>query len=310
MAGLDVDTYVALGLNWRWEPRHTIGGRQDEDWSRFLTPPEDDQYHPCPEAFPASDVSRGSVDHIEGWTDTDVYAGTRRDIWVYRPAQLEFSPDTPSLMVFQDGQGYVDPDGAVRVPAVLDTLIHAGELPPTVAVFVTPGERIDPAAFDPNLGDQRSLEYDSLTDAYATFVLEEVLPFIEDRIGRAFALDPAQRLIGGISSGGIAAFTAAWHRPRSFGRVLSHCGSFANIRGGHNYPYLVRTTEPKPLRIFLTSGNNDLDHPVGNWPLANQQMASALEYAGYDYRFEFGEGGHSLRHGGSIIADSFRWLFR
>ncbi|MDA0350775.1 MAG: alpha/beta hydrolase-fold protein [Chloroflexi bacterium] len=247
----------------------------------------------------------------EAWTDTDVFAGTTRNVWIYRSAQLAGSAEPPALMVFQDGNGYVDNGGAVRVPAVLDTLVHAGELPPTVAVFVDPGVRNPPnPTIDATLGDQRSIEYDTLTDAYVTFLLDDLLPFVEERIGRPLSTDPAQRLIGGISSGGIAAFTAAWHRPDAFGRVLSHCGSFANIRGGHNYPYLVRTTEPKPLRLFLTSGTNDLDHPVGNWPLANKQLVAALEYAGYDYRFVFGEGGHSRRHGGAIFADSLRWLMR
>lgn len=116
-------------------------------------------------------------------------------------------------------------------------------------------------------------------------------------------------MVCGISSGGICAFSAAWFRPESFGRVLSHCGSFTNIRGA-NYPYLVRTTEPKPVRVFLTSGQSDLDHAVGSWPLANREMASAFDYAGYDYRFVFGEGGHSLRHRAAIFADSRRWLFR
>ena len=91
--------------------------------------------------------------------------------------------------------------------------------------------------------------------------------------------------------------------------MLSHCGSFTNIHGGHNYPYLIRTTPRKPIRVYLTSGKNDAETPAGDWPLANQTMANALTYAGYDYHFEFGEGGHSVRHGGALFADSLRWLW-
>ena len=149
-----------------------------------------------------------------------------------------------------------------------------------------------------------------MTDAYVRFLLTEALPFVQKTIGHPVSSDPSHRTICGISSGGICAFTAAWYRPDAFGRVLSHCGSFVNIRGGHHYPYLVRTTERKPLRAFMTSGESDLDIPIGSWPLANKQMASALAYSGYDYRFVFGEGGHSLRHGGAIFADSLRWLMR
>ena len=309
--GQDLETFKALGLDKRADLSRPNNGRSREDFARFLRPAEDNQYHPCAEAHPAADTPRGEVRQIENWAQSRVFPQTERNIWVYRPAQLASSSERPDLMVFQDGGGYVDPEGAVRVPAVLDTLIHAGDLRPTVAVFVNPGARAVPRdASDPDLGQQRSVEYDTLTDAYVRFVLDELLPFVQDEIGRPLSSDPTRRLICGISSGGICAFTAAWFRPQSFGRVLSHCGSFTNIRGGHNYPYLVRTTERKPIRVFLTSGKMDLDVPFGNWPLANRQMASALEYAGYDHRFVFGEGGHNLRHGGAILADSLRYLLR
>jgi enterochelin esterase family protein len=209
-------------------------------------------------------------------------------------------------MVFLDGAAYVREDGPVRAPAVLDTLIATGELPPVVAVFVDAGRRASSSSPD---GDQRSVEYDTLSSRFGTFLVDEVLPFAERESGVALTTNPAWRLVGGLSSGGIGSFTAAWFRPESFGLVLSHCGSFANIRGGHNYPYLIRTTAQKPLRVFLTSGARDLDHPVGNWPRANQEMAAALKFASYEYRFEFGEGGHSLRHGGSLFATSLRWLW-
>src|SRR5215813_7580413 len=83
----------------------------------------------------------------------------------------------------------------------------------------------------------------------------------------------------GISSGGICAFTAAWERPDLFSKVLSHVGSFTNIRGGDVYPGMIRKTERKPIRVFLQDGSNDLDNEHGSWPLANQQMAAALKYA-------------------------------
>jgi enterochelin esterase-like enzyme len=157
---------------------------------------------------------------------------------------------------------------------------------------------------------QRSIEYDSLTPDYGTFLLEEVLPFVVHEHGIAITEDPERRTICGISSGGICAFTVAWQHTDSFRRVLSHCGSFTNIRGGHNYPYLIRSTPRKPLRVFLQSGANDAETLFGNWPLANKTMDDALRYAGYEHRFEFGSGGHSLRHGGALFADSLRWLWR
>jgi enterochelin esterase-like enzyme len=126
-----------------------------------------------------------------------------------------------------------------------------------------------------------------LSDQYARFLLEEMLP----EVAKQYKLTDtaAGRAIGGISSGGICAFTVAWQRPDALSKVLSHVGSFTNIRGGHVYPALIRKTKPaKPIRVFLQDGANDLDNEHGNWPLANQEMAAALKFAKYDYRFEFG----------------------
>jgi enterochelin esterase family protein len=245
------------------------------------------------------------------WRESAVFPGTARYYSVYVPAQ--YDGQTPAcLMVFQDGHAYQDPEGQFRVPIVLDNLIQRGELPIIIAVFVDPGYLA--AEFPAQRSGwrpepkNRSLEYDSMDDAYARFLHQELLPEIE-KTYRISPL-PEHRGIGGISSGGICAFTVAWHRPDSFSKVLSHVGSFVDIRGGHHYPPMIRKTPPKPIRVFLQGGSGDLDNRHGHWPLANQQMAAAFKFAGYDYRFEFGEGGHSGRHGGAILPDSLRWLWR
>jgi len=92
--------------------------------------------------------------------------------------------------------------------------------------------------------------------------------------------------------------------------VLSHIGSFTNIRGGHVCHALIRKTEKKPIRVYLQEGSNDLDNLHGNWPLANQEMAAALKFAKYDYEFVLGDGAHSGKHGGAILPESLRWLWR
>jgi enterochelin esterase-like enzyme len=172
---------------------------------------------------------------------------------------------------------------------------------------VNPGS-VPAATPDGKARATRSFEYDSLGDRYVVFLLEELLPEVAKRW--RFTEDPTGRAIAGISSGGICAFTAAWERPDRFGKVLSHVGSFVNIRGGHNYPALIRKTERKPLRVYLQDGRNDLDNLHGHWPLANQQMAAALKFMGYDLHFEFGDGGHNGKHGGAILPESLRWLWR
>ncbi|MGB0579466.1 MAG: alpha/beta hydrolase, partial [Limisphaerales bacterium] len=209
------------------------------------------------------------------------------------------------LMVFQDGHGFVSEKGHTRVPIVFDNLIHSGEMPVTIGLFVQPGQ-IPPAGKGAPRRC-RSFEYDSLGDRYARFLVEDLLPGIEKKY--RITEDPAGRAICGNSSGGIAAFTVAWERPDVFRKVVSHIGSFTNIRGGHAYPALVRKTEKKPLRVFLQEGRNDLDNMHGNWPLANQELAASLKYQGYEYKLVMGEGGHSGRHGGAIFPDTMRWLW-
>jgi enterochelin esterase family protein len=258
----------------------------------------------------AAGVPRGRVESFE-FRDSEVFLGTRRQVWVYIPAQLE-PGETAALMVFQDGHAYVSENGQMRIPIVFDNLIAAGEMPVTVGVFVNPGHRGDdgPPADGWGTRNNRSLEYDSLGDAYARFLLAELLPVVTERYRLQLTEDPAGRAIAGMSSGGICAFTVAWERPDAFGMVLSHIGSFVNIRGGHVYPAQIRRTERKRLRVYLQDGANDLNNVHGNWPLANQQMASSLAYAGYDYRFVFGDGAHNGTHGGAVLPDALRWLWR
>ncbi|HLH54533.1 MAG TPA: SMP-30/gluconolactonase/LRE family protein [Verrucomicrobiae bacterium] len=205
-------------------------------------------------------------------------------------------------MVFHDGIGYLSTNGSLRVPLVFDNLIASKEMPVTVAIFLNPGMR----------GQQsnRSFEYDSLGDAYARFLINEAIPFVTNKYSLNITDDPDLRAICGSSSGGICAFTVAWERPGHFRKVLSTIGSFTNIRGGHNYPALIRKTERKPIRVFLQDGSNDLNNLHGDWPLANQEMASALRFMGYDHKFVLGDGSHNARHGGSIFPDALRWLWR
>jgi enterochelin esterase-like enzyme len=181
-------------------------------------------------------------------------------------------------------------------------------MPVTLGLFVDPGHAGDVLPENPWSASNRSREYDSLGDRYARLLLDELLPHV--RQSYALTDDPDRRAVVGVSSGGICAFTVAWERPDSFRKVVSHIGSFTNIRGGHVYPSLVLSTPRKPLRVFLQDGANDLENEYGSWPEANQAMAAALETAGYDHRFVFGVGAHTHVHGGAILPDTLRWLWR
>ena len=248
---------------------------------------------------------------FENWSETQAYAGTERDMWVYLPA---VQSDKYRVIIFNDGAWYLSRNGPVRATKVLDVLHDNGQIEPTVAIFVNPGSP-DHAVRPPiesydDQSAQRSLEYDLLSPSYGQFIFYEVLPFVAAHLSINISDMPLDRTICGISSGGIAAFTAAWHHPDQCARVISHCGSYTDIWGGHNVPSLVRQNAKKPIRFFLQSGEHDANTPFGDWALANRAMASALDWAGYDYRFEFGIGGHNLAHGGAIFADTLRWIWR
>jgi enterochelin esterase-like enzyme len=261
-----------------------------------------DNYKLGPDSERQKDVPEGKVTKMEPWK-SKVFDGTVRDWWLYVPAQYDKTKPA-CVMVFQDGGAYVGDKGEFRAPIVFDNLIQKKEMPVTIGIFLNPGV-IPAAGRDKNPGSNRSFEYDTLSNQYATFLEKEILP----EVGKSYNLrqEAAGRAICGISSGGVCAFTVAWERPDLFSKVLSHVGSFTNIRGGDLYPRIIRQTKKKPIRVFLQDGSGDA---AGNWPLANQQMAAALKFAKYEYKFEYGDGGHGGRHGGAILPESLRWLWR
>lgn len=264
-----------------------------------------DDYKLGPDSLAKEGVPRGRVEK-HSWTSTNVFPGTVRDYWIYTPAQ--YKPSEPAcLMVFQDGGGYVSTNGSYRVPTVFDNLIHEGSMPVTIGVFINPG--VVPAPSSNALPRfNRTFEYDSMGDRYVRFLLEEILPEVSKT--HALKPDPGSRAIAGASSGAICAFTAAWERPDAFGRVFSTIGTYVGLRGGNEYPTLVRKTEPKPIRVYLQDGSADLNIYGGNWWIANQDMLSALEFAGYEVTHAWGDGGHNGKHGGAIFPDAMRWLWK
>lgn len=238
--------------------------------------------------------------------NSKVFPGTVRDVTVYVPAQYDGT--TPACVhVNQDGVQF-------KAPEVLDQLIAAKQVPVLVGVFVMHG-RVP--ATDPMTGQDRwnrSFEYDGLGDNYARFLLDELLPHVETlstKDGRKIKLSKSgnDRSIGGTSSGAIAAFTAAWERPDAFTRVLSGIGTYVGIRGGHVYPTLIRKYEPKPLRVYLEDGENDLNIYAGDWWMANQMMQRSLQFAGYEVKHVWGKGRHSGEALTKQFPEAMAWLW-
>ena len=257
-------------------------------------------------ATPESDIPKGEVLRFS-FAQSKIFPGTYRDYWVYVPAQ--YTPDKPACL-------YVNQDGIQwQAPAVFDKLIHAKEMPVTIGVFVMHG-RVRAADTNSALDRfNRSYEYDGLGDNYARFLLEELLPNVETKKtsdSRAIRLstNATDRAIGGSSSGAICAFTAAWERPDAFSRVFSAIGTYVGLRGGDRYSTLVRKTEPRPIRIFLQDGSNDLNIYGGDWWMANQTMERALTFAGYEVEHVWGTNGHNGQDGTKLFPDAMRWLWK
>ena len=285
-----------------------------------------------PDSLPQSGVPAGRLEGPFLFRSQHI-PNTVRQYWIFVPAQYKAGV-AANVLVFQDGQRATNPTGVLRVPQVLENLIHKKDIPVTIGIFITPGQRGDvyPDTLGTGNPNNRAAEYDALSDAYTRFLIEEMLP----EVGKKYALasEPARRAIGGASSGAICAFTVAWHRPDQFANVISLIGSYTSIGyrparegqpmvpGGDLYPTLIRKNPIKPIRIFLQDGSNDLDNAHGNWFLANQQMLAALLYANttadlkkapgprYDVKHEWGDGAHSDAHGGALLPDILRWIWR
>jgi enterochelin esterase family protein len=284
------------------------------------SPDPDAHYEPHPDSRPREGVARGEV-RGPFTLPSQAYPGTQHTYWVYVPAQ--YDPAAPaSLMVFNDGQAFKNMEGDLRVPNVLDNLIDRRELPVMLAVFINPGRTPEqPEPTPQEWGDRttnRPTEYNSLDDRYARVIVDELLPALSREYN--IAKEPERRGIGGASSGAIAAFTVAWERPDHFRKVLSLIGSFVNLRGGHAYADIVRRSERKPIRIYLQDGRNDHRgvprggsgpyDPLRDWFLQNVRLKDALQEKGYDLNYQWGIGRHSQKHGGSILPDMLRWLWR
>ena len=252
-------------------------------------------------------MPHGTVEQMPPW-ESKIFANTTRDWSIYVPAQYK-AEQPAALMVFQDGEGMQDVKGRWRVPVVFDNLIARGDMPPTIAVFINPGHDEGQAA-KARAGTPTAA---SSTTASATATPASCSKRSFPRCEKKYASRTTRRCAPSAAPAraAICAFTAAWERPDVFRKVYSSVGSFTNLRGGNVYPSLIRKTEPKPIRVYMADTSGDVDNPFGSWPWANQQMASALKYMGYDVRFDWAEGyAHNADFGGSKFPDAMKWLWR
>ncbi|MEN3337787.1 MAG: hypothetical protein V7647_1463 [Acidobacteriota bacterium] len=300
------------------QPPATAAGGAATQPSGPQPPNPDSHYQLGPDSLPQDGVPKGNV--LGPFTlPSEAYPGTQHTYWIYVPAQYD-PARSASLMIFNDGQAFKNMEGDARAPNVMDNLIYRREIPVMIAVFINPGRRPDqPEPTPQEWGDRttnRPTEYNTLDDKYARVIVDELLPVLYKDYN--ISKDPDRHGIGGASSGAIAGFTVAWQRPEQFHKVLSIVGSFTNLRGGHAYADLVRTTPKKPIRIFLQDGRND-NRGVGregnydetrDWFFQNVRLMQALTAQGYDVNYTWGIGKHGQKQGGAILPDMMRWLWR
>ena len=234
------------------------------------------------------------------------------DYWVYVNPGADTVRGAP-LMVWQDGETIVGTQDPLRLrlQTVTDNLVHKKLIPPMVHVLIAPG-----SGGEAEGTRMRSIQYDTVSDRYGRYLMEEVLP----EVGKTYKIrtDAYSRAIAGASSGAICAFNAAWYFPDQFSRVLSHIGSYAGIQwkpdqhldGGYIIAHRVRREPKQNLRVWMSDGSDDIENTAGSWPLNNIQLANSLKLRGYDFHFRFGVSAHAIAQGALDLPESLVWLWR
>jgi enterochelin esterase family protein len=259
-----------------------------------------------PESYAKPGVPQGKLSEKMVHT-SKLYDGMQSDWWIYVPAQYDAAKPA-ALMVWHDGQGLANRNGAANPLNVFDNLTAEGKIPVMIHVFIAPGKIGDKA--------MRSIEYDTVSDKYARFLRDEILPEVYKKYN--VRKDAYSRAIGGDSSGGISSFNVAWWQPDQFSRVLIRIGSFANLQqnhpgefdGGNTFPYRVRREEKRNIRVWSQDGAEDLENPFGSWPSNNINMVNSLKFRDYDFHFSFGNGSHSGNAGKAELPAEMVWLWR
>lgn len=293
-------------------------GARADGGSDFVIGPS---YVPAPEVTVVATVPHGTIEEttLPSSASTiyplDVVTGMPFDraVSVYVPAQYVAGTAAPFIVV-QDGISFYRD---TMVP-VLDNMIFQRRLPVMIAIFVEPGPNEDTP-----LGE-RSVEYDTVSDAYVRFVETELLPTIESLYGLTLTNDPDGRASMGGSSGGAAAFTMGWMRPDLYHRILTYSGSFCDLQptaahplGAWEYHATSIASGPVlPLRVALEVGENDLNWNTDtdmhrDWQTANRAMAAALAARGYSYRFVYALGAEHIDAGvlAQTLPATLEWLW-
>jgi enterochelin esterase-like enzyme len=261
-----------------------------------------------PDSWPRPGVPKGTLSEKRTIT-SKIYDGAAADYWIYASPGVDPARPAP-LMVWQDGQGLVNGDlSALHLFTVTENLVAQHLIPPMVHVMIAPAIGADKRSL-------RSIEYDTVSDRYGRFLMEEVLPEVE----KTYKLRPDgySRAIAGESSGAICSFNVAWFFTSKFTRVHSTIGSYTSIQwrpdehldGGNIYPFKIRKEPKKNIRVWQSDGMEDIENQFGSWPAQAVQFANSLKMKGYDFHFRFGEAAHNSAQAALDLPESLAWLWR
>ncbi|HUE21465.1 MAG TPA: alpha/beta hydrolase-fold protein [Bryobacteraceae bacterium] len=258
-----------------------------------------------PDSYPKPGVPKGTLSG-KHTIASKIYDGSTGDYWVYVSPGVDPARPAP-LMVWQDGQGLVNGDfSALRLFTVTENLVAQKLIPPMIHVMISPGT-------GPRM---RSIQYDTVSDRFGRYLLEEVLPEVEKTY--KLRADGYSRGIAGESSGAICALNVAWHFPEKFSRVHSTIGSYTALQwhpeehldGANVYPFLIRKESRKNIRIWQSDGMDDIENQFGSWPLQAVELANSLKMQSYDFHFRFGEAAHDSAQAALDLPESLAWLWR
>jgi enterochelin esterase family protein len=243
---------------------------------------------------------RTPIGKVEMFTVEEKNRARKRRVWVYTPPNYDPKSSVPyKLLICFDGSSYLS---EIPVPTILNNLLAAGEIWPTVAVMVDNGDA------------KSSAEDLDNHAAFADFMGTELITWV--RKNWRVSTDPSQAVICGYSRGGLGATYVAWKHPEVFGNVLAQSGAFwrGNEGGTADPEWLTQQFKSSPkanLRLYLEVGAEETRKTPGG-PIfieANRRLRQVLEAKGYNVRYvEVSGGRHDPIHWRFQFADGLLYL--
>lgn len=179
---------------------------------------------------------------------TERLNGSRR-IW------LQPSADATRCWIFLDAELYLDRVGASQI---VEQLLQDGRLPPTTFAYVS---SLDTAA--------RHRDY-TCSDDYAMFLIQEIIPWIEQSQGRF-----ERYYLGGLSLSGLAAAYTLCRHPGAFAGGL--CQSPSAWWNDECLTLAIASQPANHGRLWVSVGSQELQQGVSHPPTGLFQQTSQLD---------------------------------